>query len=362
MTKRTIFYPLMTLLWLATACQSVQPLSIDYMLPAELSFPASLKRVGVVNNMPASPWTARMPADTLPPKDELEIRRQVEYYQGNARQTTESLAEALANENYFDEVIICDSALRANDLMPRESTLSREEVNTLTQELNVDFLIALENIQMRTLRKVSVLPDIQAYYATADVKVFPTFRIYIPNRHSPVTTIQSTDSIFWEEVGASESEVQARSIKKGELIEAASQFAGTTPVRYLIPHWRSAQRYLFTGGSVDMRDAAVYVREQNWPEAIGLWKRSYAQKKNRQKLQAACNIALGYEMQDSLSLATEWAERAAKIAKQQAEKTESNDDISYYVFAYNYWVELSERLQGIARLDAQMQRFEEEQP
>ncbi len=358
--KRNSLYPLMALLWLATACQSVQPLSIDYMLPAEVSFPASLKRVGVVNNMPASPETLHMPTDAEPPKDELEIRRKTEYYTGDAKITTESLAESLAAENYFDQVIICDSALRARDLTPRESTLSREEVNLLSHDLGVDFLIALENVQLRSLRRVSYLPDIHAYYETTDVKVFPTFRIYLPNRHGAVSTILSTDSIFWEEVGSSDGEVQARSIQKDELIEAASQFAGTTPVRYLLPHWRTAQRYLFTGGSVDMRDAAVYVREGNWPDAIALWKRHYEQKKGKQKMQAACNIALGYEMQDSIAAAAHWAEKAVEITRQRAEKTESENDLSYYMFAYSYWQELQERLQGIARLDAQMRRFEEE--
>ena len=358
--KRNSLYPLMALLWLATACQSVQPLSIDYMLPAEVSFPASLKRVGVVNNMPASPETLHMPTDAEPPKDELEIRRKTEYYTGDAKITTESLAESLAAENYFDQVIICDSALRARDLTPRESTLSREEVNLLSHDLGVDFLIALENVQLRSLRRVSYLPDIHAYYETTDVKVFPTFRIYLPNRHGAVSTILSTDSIFWEEVGSSDGEVQARSIQKDELIEAASQFAGTTPVRYLLPHWRTAQRYLFTGGSVDMRDAAVHVREGNWPDAIALWKRHYEQKKGKQKMQAACNIALGYEMQDSIAAAAHWAEKAVEITRQRAEKTESENDLSYYMFAYSYWQELQERLQGIARLDAQMRRFEEE--
>lgn len=36
-------------------CQTVEQLSIDYMLPAEVSFPPILKRVAVVNNMPSIP-------------------------------------------------------------------------------------------------------------------------------------------------------------------------------------------------------------------------------------------------------------------------------------------------------------------
>ena len=36
-------------------CQTVEPLAIDYMLPADVSFPPSLKRVAIVNNMPEVP-------------------------------------------------------------------------------------------------------------------------------------------------------------------------------------------------------------------------------------------------------------------------------------------------------------------
>ena len=48
------------------ACQSVEQLSIDYMLPAEVSFPASLKRVAVVNNMPDSPENASPDPEAAP--------------------------------------------------------------------------------------------------------------------------------------------------------------------------------------------------------------------------------------------------------------------------------------------------------
>ena len=47
------------MLWMAaagvsllTACQTIETISMDYMLPAEVSFPEELKRVAVVNNSP----------------------------------------------------------------------------------------------------------------------------------------------------------------------------------------------------------------------------------------------------------------------------------------------------------------------
>ena len=200
------------------SCQSVEQLSIDYMLPAEVSFPATLKRVAVVNNMPNVPDNKLIITEEEQKKSENEVARLTNYYNGDAAITTESLAEALANENYFEEVVICDSALRSKDINPRESTLSRDEVLELTQNLDVDFLIALENIQMRSNRKISYMPDWGVFLGTVDVKVYPTVRIYLPNRKGPMVTINSNDSIFWEEAGNGEASVRSRLISEEDMV------------------------------------------------------------------------------------------------------------------------------------------------
>ena len=343
----------------------MEQLSIDYMFPADVSFPPSLKRVAVVNNMPEIPDNQLINTDKAP-KDDTELARKVDYYNGDAKITTEALAEALANENYFNEVVICDSALRAHDITPRESTLTRTEVNQLINDLDVDFLIALENIQMRATRKIGYISDWGTYYGTVDVKVFPTLKVYLPNRKGPMVTINSNDSIFWEEYGGSDSYVRSRLIKEKDLISEASEFAGTVPVKRLLPYWKTAGRYLFTGGSVNMRDAAVYVREKQWDKAIELWERVYATKKGKQKMQAAYNIAMGYEMQDSISTAYDWALKAQAEAR-KVEKIDEKDlshldraDLPYYVLTTLYAVELQDRKDGLSRLNMQMQRFKDD--
>lgn len=359
------YYLLLSGMLFLSSCQSVEQLSIDYMLPAEVSFPPTLKRVAIVNNMPEVPDNKLIVSEEAGKKEENEIARLTNYYNGDARLTTEALAEALANENYFEEVVICDSALRSKDITPRESTLSREEASKLIQDLDVDFLIALENIQMRSTRKISYLRDWGAFYGTVDVKVYPTVKIYLPNRKGPMVTINSNDSIFWEEMGNGEASVRARLISENDLIKQASEFAGTVPVKRLLPHWKTANRYLFQGGSVNMRDAAVYAKEGNWAEAVQLWKKNFEAKKGKQKMYSAYNIAMGYEMQDSIDTATEWALKAQQIAREiskvdKKEKDEISDStISYYILISLYVDELQERKEGLTRLKAQMNRFNE---
>lgn len=358
-----IYTLLLCISLLLSGCQSVEQMSIDYMLPAEVSFPVALKRVAVVNNMPTIPDNKLIVSEENQKKDENEVARLTNYYNGDAAITTESLAEALANENYFEEVVICDSALRSNDIAPREGTLMQEEVQQLTQDLNVDFLIALENIQMRSTRKIEYMPDWGIFLGTVDVKVYPSVRVYLPNRKGPMVTVNSNDSIFWEEMGNGEASVRSHLISEKDLIKEASEFAGTVPVKHLLPYWKTANRYLFSGGSVNMRDAAVYVKEGNWPEAINLWKQTYESKKGKQKMYAAYNIAFGYEMQDSIDTAMEWALKAQTVAREKS-KVDKKDvgeitdgTISYYIFITLYVEELKERKEGMARLNMQMKRF-----
>lgn len=358
---------LLSVLFLLNSCQSVEQFSIDYMLPAEISFPTTLKRVAIVNNMPETPDNKLIINEKSNKKEESEIARRTNYYNGDARITTEVLAETLADGNYFDEVVICDSALRSKDINPRESTLSTEEVNTLVQELDVDCLIALENIQLHSTRKTSYLRDWGAFYGTVDVKAYPTVKIYLPNRKGPMVTVNGNDSIFWEEIGSGEATVRARLINEEELIKQASEFAGTIPAKHLLPHWTTASRYLFQGGSVNMRDAAVYAKEGNWPDAISLWKANFEAKKRKQKqkMYAAYNIAVGYEMQDSIDNAVEWALKAQQIAREtsKADKKEmgaiSDKTISYYFLFSLYAEELQKRKEGLSRLHIQMNRFDE---
>lgn len=368
MAKHPYPYILLACLLLTMgSCQSVEYLSIDYLLPADVSFPPTLKRVAIVNNTPDTPDRQQVAdEDENRKKTENEVMRTTRYYDGNAALTAEVLAESIANENYFDEVAICDSALRSHDITPRDPMLTREEVEQLTRQLDVDFLIAVENVQLAAVRKVeSLSPYGNAYLGTVDLKVYPTVRVYLPERKGPMVTVNTPDSIYWEELGNSVAYVGSRLIGEEEMVRQGSEFAGTVPVRQLLPYWKTADRYLFTSGSVNMRDAAIYAKEKNWKEAIRLWEQVYENKKGKQKMYAAYNLALAYELQDSIGTSLEWARKAQteaiKVDKVEEKKSAEGvyaEDVPHYILTSLYVTELEKRKEGIIRLKMQMQRFE----
>lgn len=347
------------------SCQTIEELSIDYMLPAEISFPTELKRVAIVNNVSSTPDNKLIATKEAP--KEFEISRAVAYHDGNAVTTTQSLAEAIAKENYFDEVVICDSVLRAADITPRENILSREEVESLTEKLDVDFIISLENLQLKATRVTRYLPQWACYQGTIDMKAFPTVRVYLPTRKGPMVTVSANDSIFWEELGNTEAYVRTRLLGDDKMLEEASEFAGIIPLKYLLPRWKTGKRHLYTGGSVQMRDAAIYVRENSWDKAFKLWEQAYQSTKNKKKqMCAALNIALYYEMQDSVQVAETWAIKAQELARKIdkiGESLPANIDLASipnYVMTSLYLAELKERKEGLSKLNMQMSRFNDD--
>ncbi|MCI1683354.1 MAG: DUF6340 family protein [Bacteroides sp.] len=363
MTKKTCCLLVVCSL-LFSACQSIEQISIDYMLPANVSFPASLKRVAVVNNMPDIPDNKTIITEDEKPKGKNEVLIQTKYFNGNAVTATESLAKALAKENYFDEVVICDSALRSNDMIPRESVLSKNEVERLTRELDVDFLIALENVQLKTTRKIDYIPEWNIFHGTVDVKAYTAVRVYLPNRNGPMVTITPVDSIFWEKEDYKLEYVRSHLISEKEMLEQASEFAGSTPVHHLLPYWETGTRYYFIGNSAPMRDAAIQVKAGDWSKAIKLWEEIYEKKKGKQQMYAAYNIALGYEMQDSINTAENWALKAQTIAAQidkiedtQKRGTVNIENIPNYFITTKYVNELQKRNEGLVKLNMQMGRF-----
>lgn len=364
MTKYSVI--LLFVLMSFCSCETMQQISIDYMVPADISFPASLRKVAIVNNISTTPDSKLLPQENKT-KNENERSRAVTYYYGDAQVTTESLAKAIAEQNYFDEVILCDSALRVKDITPRESTLSTQEVEELAQNLNADVIIALENLQIKATRVISYLSDWNTYYGTLDTKIYPTVKVYLPSRKSPLATINSNDSIFWEEYGSTETYVLTHLPKDIQMITESSEFAGAIPVKHLLPSWKTSNRYIFINGSVNMRDAAIYVREKQWEKANKLWKQDYkSSKSDKKKMRTALNIALYYEMNDSIEEAGKWATEAQTLARKVDkvdQKTTEKIDLSsipnYYLTTL-YVNELNERIGGISLLNGQMSRFKDD--
>jgi len=98
-----------------------------------------------------------------------------------------------------------------------------------------------------------------------------------------------------------------------------------------------------------MRDAGVYVREQDWEAASVLWQKLHDTRKGKTKMRAAYNLALYYELLEDFERAKEYLDIASSLTQ---EGTWENQLIEYYR------LQLEEQGQENRMLKIQMKRFE----
>lgn len=97
------------------------------------------------------------------------------------------------------------------------------------------------------------------------------------------------------------------SFRQADAGEEAASYAAYMLTQMLVPYWKQTERIYYDGGCVEMRDAAVCVRENDWQGAYDLWKSLFDHSKsNKLKIKSAFNLALASEMQGDLPQAEKW--------------------------------------------------------
>lgn len=313
------------------SCGSLQMISFEQLQAADVSFPDVVRNVAVVNNMPV--YKAGDSHSVI----SVELK-------GDGKTASEALAEEIANTNYFEQVIICDSVLRGQGADSRgDAMLTQSEVQKLASDLGVDLIFSFDDLNIQTKRGRLFIETFDGGFTVdaVDGVVAPVVRIYVPSREFPMLSFSKKDTISWE---------IDPTLSDRKIVTEASEYAATMPLNHFLPYWKEVSRFYFDGGNVGMRDAGVYVRENNWDSAFEQWKQIYERGKGRQKMRAAFNIGLYYEMKDNPATAREWVEKASKLAKA------GTTDATLIAL---YLLELKEREANMPRLNIQMSRFKD---
>lgn len=320
-TKITV---LLLVLCLFSACTTLQTISFERLQAADVSYPDQVRTVGVIN---------------YAPQDKQERDSILGLWNGDGMVTVESLAREIAATDYFNQVVVCDSALRPIG-MGNEEILPMSQTDSLIQALGVDMLFAVEQVRIELKEGSLFHTELMVDVPAVDGVITPLVRAYVSGRSAPLFSISKTDTICW---------VVSPELTFGQIVQEASDFAATLPVSYLLPHWKEMNRYYFDGGNMEMRDAGVYIREQNWEGAAALWQKLYDGRKGKVKMRAAYNLALNYELQGDYERAKEYLDTALSLA---SEGSWEHQLIEYYR------LQLDEQARENRMLQIQMKRFE----
>ncbi len=337
-------------LLLLSSCQTTKVISIDYLKPAAVNFPEQLRKVGIVNNAMI---------DYTTQKSKAKWESQKALLLGDATLTAESLAEHLAEANYFDEVVIYDSAIQLQEDNYQNHPLTSQEIEDLTKFLQVDFLVAVENIILNA-KKEDFLIGEGLIISQLQVEVRANIKAYMPSRSTPIFKDQITDTIYWDL-----NDPMNFYIKEKSLVDEASVFAGERLASRLVPQWNTAERLLYTNGNKVLKEADKLIKEYKWEEAFRLWNNLYnSADHDETKMKAGLNIAVYYEMMDNFEEAVRWVTIAQDMAYKVDGIQNMNPKLIYnssnYLPIKNYANVLKERQENSFKLEQQMKRFEDE--
>ena len=338
-----------------SSCLSVQRFTIEVQEPAQVTFPADIKNVLIVNNSAKQPSAMGITRvyNGIP----------VEGFDLNLDSigwiAAFSAAKNIRASRFFDQVFFYKAPLREDSdclaTVPLSQTLRDDIFQSHDHDHDLDGIISIDRMLVQLEQSVRCnsadpLDFHFSHFVEAQLNATLTSSIYLYDSESPLTTLTLADSLsFQETFFASDTSVFLKEIPESLINELAYRL-GEKLAGYLYPYWVQKQRTVYTGYDSRMQEALSFMRNKKWDKAEAIWTDEY--NRNSQALskgKQANNIAVANEMQDQLDQALHWALTAEELFRESQRSPESNER----VWINAYIADLQKRIQDNRLLNIQ---------
>ena len=166
---------------LLSSCSSLEQISIDYLQPAEYTFPKEVKSIAIVNSTSKKVESESNRTKKQKMSSYYSMNYEAEKINGNANIAAEALSQEIARQNYFDTIVIYKPMPQTGkDSLYAPKPLTKADAQELIDNLNVDCLITLDSLQLESNQTITYLPEWDCYHGLTKIKVHPTFSMYLP--------------------------------------------------------------------------------------------------------------------------------------------------------------------------------------
>ena len=294
-----------------TGCAGIKTLTIQTQEPAQVTLPANIGKLLIVDNVAAQPYDIG--------HSKKKIGRSKESVSVSTDSLsfiyTEALTQFLDEEGFFDIVMVHDKPMRSDKEYWNEKPITPEEMLELKKSTGADAIVSLDKLLVAS--DWSDLFVQEGYpYAKISGKISSTIRVYMPTLEGQIPTVHFIDSLYWEGFDISDGMAYAEFVvpHAENALKELVVYAADKMTFVLTPHWVTQERWYYTFSSSIPREAEVFASQAKWEEAIAKWDVFYnSTKKKVEKAKAASNIALGYEMMDDIETARDWVLIAEKL-------------------------------------------------
>lgn len=242
------------------SCSTIDYLSVDTLMPADVSFAPEVKRVAILNNTVS-------PAEESNKAPLLNTTLQAE-----GKNVCERLAEYIANANYFEQVIISDSMLRTDRSDTQAAILSPRQVLDWIRDLQVDMLFVVDDASIQTKSTFAYTTDSgEERVPVVSGALSLETHVYLPGRDRPFQHFLDRDTIYWEADGLTRKQIR----------EDAVEYLAQLPVSHITPFGTpsNATTSEEVPSTCATRLSPCGKMTGNWPAKAG--KRNITQKKGK---------------------------------------------------------------------------------
>ena len=315
------------LLLFLSSCTELLYVNIEQMLPPEVAPECAASSVGVVSNFSQHNVVVANDKAIVLPCDADTVKERV--------------AQAFADAGVMDRVVVLDSLLYHPDSTVQH-VFTQGEVNALCRKLNVEMIYSIDYaclVYNPTAGLIS--PPLNAYLCS---------HIYIPDRDS----IQGTSILDKETLDYWINDTE----EIGYLIPEIPSLLAKNAVALYLPSWKERERvFYYDRLCYELREAKVYGEEGNWEAAAEHWRVLATSKLRTHRFMAAYNMALYYEMTDSISQAIASLDLAQELAMKRSNRNGAAIQVIDTSLVKEYREVLTNRQKEIMEIEAYLTRI-----
>ncbi len=311
---KIIAIPVLLLPLVFTSCKTASH-QMQILKPGTITLPADIKQLGIVNrSLPAKGQGFNNILEGLITGESIAADRE------GSLECQRGLAAGLNQAPRFNAVVIEGVDLRGTGTREWPEFLDWQQVEELCERFRVDALIALESFDSdlelrkrsadveRTIDKKKVI--VTEYYTDLRMNVRSGWTIYKPAEKQIIDRNAFYDEMRWSGSGDTPEQAMSDLPPKRRAINQSGFFSGEQYAVRISPTWVTESRSYYRKGNDDFKIAGKFVKQDNWNEAITIWKRYSVDADHEIAGRACFNMALASEVEGNLSIALEWANRA----------------------------------------------------
>jgi hypothetical protein len=201
-------------------------------------------------------------------------------------------------------------------LIPLEKSILQKLKNVS----KADAIISLEYYFIKDSMRMWRNLELGYYEAYMGLNTITLWRIYDLNNDTILDEVALNEITEW--FTDDETYIGAAN-KLPEAVDGVREAAFKAGEAYglrISPSWLETQRFFYTSGGIEMRQAAGMVYSGDWYGAAELWRKLAYGEHEKTAARACFNMALFYEMEDQLILALDWVVESYVIKQDKLTK------------------------------------------